>query len=155
LGVSQASWSQDHRSLAVEISNLYGYPSYLGQFRLLYWRVGSPIRLVGHPEKLADFDDLINLRWSPDGRRFAFLGGSTDFESGGPYIGTLCCVDAVTGDFAVGPVEVGSYCWQGSRRLRYVPVDYTLTRKPPYANGEYVRVTERPRFWSGLASSQR
>lgn len=153
VGVSRASWSQDHRSLTVEVGSLYEHPSDVSQFRLLVWRAGSPVRLLGHPEKFADFDALTNLRWSHDGRRFAFLGGSTAFESGGPYIGTLCCVDAMTGRFAIGPSEVGSYQWQGSRRLLYVPVNYVRDRK--HTNGEYVRVTERPRYWSGSASSQR
>lgn len=148
-GAYSPSWSQDHRSFAIVIGNLYAHPRYRGQFRLLYWRAGHAVRLVTHPGLFADFDEAINMRWSPDGRRFAFLGGSTAFDSGGPYSGCLCCVDAVTGHFFFGPSEVGHYRWVDARRMRYLATRLVRDKSPNHADDILTHVAERPHYWTG------
>lgn len=154
LGAYSLSWSQDRRSFAAVVKNIDGQPSYSGQFRLLYWRAGSAVCLVTHPALFEDFDEVINLRWSPDGRRFAFLGGSTAFDSGGPYTGSLCCVDAVTGHFFFGPNDVDHYRWVGSRRLKYVAIKNLPNPKPRPPGKGFVSAVERPRDWTGSVAGQ-
>ena len=123
-------------------------PPYSIQFRLLYWRVGHAPRLVAYPGLFSDFDEVADLRWSPDGRRFAFLGGSTAFDTGGPIIGVLCCVDAVTGHFFFGPGGVGRFVWAGPGRLRYVVTEVVPDPRHPHGlNGVFA--LKGSGYWSG------
>ncbi|MBV9852074.1 MAG: hypothetical protein JO250_20605 [Armatimonadetes bacterium] len=94
---------------------------------------------------------MADIRWSPDGRRFAFLGGSTGFDSGGPIRGALCCVDAVTGRFFFGPGGVGRYRWVGPQRLRYVVTDAVPDPRHPQNGG---LAPWSPRYWTGSATDR-
>jgi prepilin-type N-terminal cleavage/methylation domain-containing protein len=156
-GAYSPRWSFDHRSFAIVIGHIYGQNTLInGQnifMRLLYWREGHDVQLVKYPNLFIDFDDVINLRWSPDGRRFAFIGGSTVFEAGGPYWGSLGCVNAVNGYFYFGPLSVGRYCWIDSQRIRYIARNYTpKTYRDPKTHQEVFDLIghwERPRYWTG------
>ncbi len=73
IGACASSWSVNHRSVAIVISHLDGHPT-VGQFRLLYWRAGEAVRLVGHPQLFQDFDEVGDDMYS--GPR---MGGDSHF----------------------------------------------------------------------------
>ena len=144
IDINRVAWSGDRRALAFTIS------SDIYRFRLLYWRVGHRLRLAPYPKLFADFDAVADLRWSPDDRCFAFLGGNTEFDSGGPIIGTLCCVNATTGHYFFGPSNVGRFRWVSGDHLRYVPTYRTPDRRHSHS----VYTLKPSRTWSGTVTDR-